>query len=93
MNVRALRAVGERVSFKTARGRLKAFEVAAVKAVIGELRKAEELPGDADYDDLIPPCIPVWRRSVPGTDLWVVYEVGESGSIFLWALKSDSRKV
>jgi hypothetical protein len=84
--VRQLRSASEGNAFRLKRARLTEYEARCVKAVIGELRKAESLPGDDDFDDVIPPCIPVWRRFVPNTDLWLFYEPTDD-NVHLWTVK------
>jgi hypothetical protein len=62
-----------------------AHDAKQVKAVLNELRKAESLPDDDDFDFVIPPVLPAWRRPVPQTELWVVYRLDDAGvHVPLW---------
>jgi hypothetical protein len=85
--VRRLRAPYVQGSFETKLARLNDYERAQVKLVVNGLRTAPELPGDDDVDDIRPPCMPVLRRAVPNTALWVYYEASED-TVYLWSVKT-----
>jgi hypothetical protein len=76
VSVRTLRRPVQLGKFEAEFDQLQAPEQELVLEVLRDLRKAESLPGDDDIDELIPPCRAAgWRRRVPGTALWVYYDV------------------
>jgi hypothetical protein len=79
--------------FSEQREKITAQERAAVNVIIGELRKAEGLPGDEDIEGQIFPAPQGWKRRVPNTDLWVWYYETETGEIALFRLFSFRRKL
>ena len=93
--VRHLRVANESDTFRQKRKRLTESEARLVARTIGTLRIAETLPDDDDHDDIIPPCLPVLRRAVPETDLWVYFHVveGAGGAIFLVTVNSLEQRL
>lgn len=85
--VHRIRSVKEHVSFKMKRERLTEYEASQLKAVVRQLRRESRLPGDDDVDDVIPPVVPIWRRRVPNTDLWVFYDANDE-HLLLWTVKA-----
>lgn len=87
-STRRLRAVSERGPFRYRFPQLGAFEQGQVRAVLRALRVSEHLPEDEDVDDIIPPCLPVWRRAIPQTVWVLLYAVeGEDEHINAWTIK------
>jgi hypothetical protein len=80
--MRRLRRLFESGRFEADFADLSAEQQEQVLAVLRTMRKEAELPGPDDVDEILPPCSrPAgWRRQVPGTELWVYYDLrGELG--------------
>jgi hypothetical protein len=78
LSVRRLRTLREGGHFEADLSQLSAATQDRVYEVLRQLRTESELPGLDDVDELIPPAKPAgWRRPVPGTDVWIYYDLAE----------------
>ena len=84
--LRRIRDVRECGGFTDKRKRLTEYEAAQLKEVVRRMRIEEPLPSDDDVADIRPPCVPVWRRPVPDTGLWLYFEASHE-RIWLWSVK------